>query len=138
MRVTGRVYGEPSTQSRMASLSCLCENVLMGFYLLYIPPKHLGSSEISYFACFPVLFPPTHSDLLVLRRSQHLRISIWFLCTGFFRLHSPHYSVVTTVATTSIRLWRACLRRFDSLLNSNLASLIPSSTLFWSHFNWML
>ena len=60
MRVTGRVYGEPSTQSRMACLSCLFENVLMGSYL-FVFHQNIWA-QVGFLILLAVLFfslPPT-------------------------------------------------------------------------------
>ena len=80
----------------MACTSCVFEYVLIESYVLSVPPNHFGSSGISDFACSSFLSLPTHSDLLGLLHSQHLRI-----LSGFcLRLRSLHYLVITTVATT--------------------------------------
>lgn len=119
-RVTGRVHGEPSTQRRMACTSCVFDYVLIESYLLYVPPKHFGSSEISDFACFPFRSPPTHSDLLVLLRSQHLRIQSGFC----LRLRSLHYLVITTIMARMPSEIRFTLEFQPGVANSIIDSIL--------------
>ena len=132
------LYNSDEIRSPTWTFSYLFEYVLTGSCLLYIPPKHFGSSGISYFVGLIFLSPPTRSKLA--DSSTWWSSSYFFLEFSLDSFDYIHYIAlaILIVATNSIVSWRACLQRLDSLLNSNLELLVLSSTLFWTRFDWTL